>query len=128
MHDDGSSPPLDVAAVANDFSALWLAGDFRAAGEKYWAEDVVSIEPCSTPGGGCTVCRGVDAVRSRHLHWLTTHAIEDLSLDGPFITGDHFALFLDMLIVHAGRRMPHSAIAVFVVRDGKIVEERYFHE
>lgn len=127
MHDDGSSRPLDVAAVANGFSALWLAGDFQAAGEKYWAEDVMSIGPCSTSGGEYVVCRGVQAVRARKLLWLTTHAIEDLSLDGPFITGDHFALFLDMLILHAGQRIPHSAIAIFVVRDGKIVEERYFH-
>jgi hypothetical protein len=44
------------------------------------------------------------------------------------VTGDHFALFTDMLIIHAGRRTPHSQIAVFVVRNGKIVEERYFHE
>ena len=49
-------------------------------------------------------------------------------MDGPFITGNHFALFIDMLIVHAGRRTPHSQIAVFAVRDGKIIEERFFHE
>lgn len=114
-----------TAEVAAGFTALLLAGDFRAAGEKYWAEDVVSIEPY--PQTDDPVCRGIEAVRARNQRWFSTHAIEDLSVDGPFVTGDHFALFADMFIVHAGRRTPHSQIAVFSVREGKIIEERYFH-
>lgn len=117
-----------TADVAAHFTALWLAGDFRAAGEKYWAEDVVSIEPCAQTNDPDAICRGIEEVRARNLRWSSTHAIEDLSLDGPFVTGDHFALFVDMLIVHAGQRTPHSQIVVFAVREGKIVEERYFFE
>lgn len=33
-----------------------------------------------------------------------------------------------MLVIHAGRRIPRSQIAVFTVRDGKIIEARYFHQ
>jgi len=117
-----------TAEVAADFTALWLAGEFRAAGEKYWADDVVSIEPHALRDGGDPVCRGIEAVRARGLDWFATHGIEDLSLDGPFVTGDHFALFADMLIAHGGERTPHSRIAVFAVRDGRIVEERFFYE
>ncbi|NDY96893.1 SnoaL-like domain-containing protein [Wenzhouxiangella limi] len=116
-----------TAEVAANFTELLLAGDYRAAGEKYWAEDVVSIEPYPQADDSDCVYRGIEAVRARNLHWFSTHAIEDLSVDGPFVTGDHFALFADMLIFHAGQRTPHSQIAVFAVRDGKIIEERYFH-
>ena len=128
MDDDSGSEPLSIGEVAADFTALWLAGDFSAAGERYWAEDVISIEPDALRDGADNECRGIDAVRRKNLHWCSTHGIEDLSLDGPFVTGDQFALFADMLIAHAGRRRPHSEIAVFSVRDGKIVEERYFYE
>ncbi|RFF28252.1 MULTISPECIES: SnoaL-like domain-containing protein [unclassified Wenzhouxiangella] len=123
-----SEPTPTTDDVAADFTALWLAGKFRAAGEKYWADDVVSIEPHALPDGADQVCRGIEAVRARNLHWLATHGIEDLSVDGPFVTGDHFALFADMLIAHAGRRTPHSRIAVFAVRNGQIIEERFFYE
>lgn len=123
-----SETPATTAEVAAHFTALWLAGEFRAAGERYWADDVVSIEPHALPDGSDQVCRGIEAVRTRNLGWLATHGIEDLSIDGPFVTGDHFALFADMLIAHAGRRTPHSEIAVFVVRDGRIVEERFFYD
>ncbi|MGK7296584.1 MAG: SnoaL-like domain-containing protein [Candidatus Wenzhouxiangella sp. M2_3B_020] len=114
--------------MAADFTALWRAGEFQAAGEKYWSEDVVSFEPHDLPDGTAAVCRGIGAVRAKNLRWLATHGIEDLSLDGPFVTGDRFALFADMLIAHAGKRTPHSQIAVFVVRDGRIIEEHHFYD
>ncbi len=125
---DRTHSPTDVASVAADFVALWRAGDFQAAGEKYWADDIVSVEPHDLADGTPAVCRGIDAVRCKTRHWLVTHGIEDFSLDGPFITGDRFAVFADMLIAHAGKRIPHSQIAVFVVRDGRISEEHHFYE
>lgn len=117
-----------TAEVATGLTALWLAGEFLAAGERYWDSDVVSIEPRGLPDGTNAVCRGIEAVRAKNRRWFATHGIEDLSLDGPFVTGDYFALFADMQIAHGGRRTPHSEMAVFAVRDGKIIEERYFHE
>lgn len=128
MPTDSSLIPPDVASVASDFTALCRAGEYNAAGEKYWADDVVRIQPRAPTDDTDAVCQGIEAVRARNLHWFATHGIEDLSLDGPFVTGDHFALFADMLVVHAGQRTPHSQIAVFAVRGGKIIEERYFYE
>ena len=122
-----AEPFTDVAAVAADFVALWRAGNFYAAGAKYWAEDVVSIEPHDLPDGTAAVCRGIEAVRAKTRNWLATHGIEDLSLDGPFVTGDHFAVFIDLLIAHAGRRIAHDQIVVFAVREGRITEERHFY-
>lgn len=124
----GEEPRATTAEVAAGFTALWRAGEFRAAGEKYWADDIVSIEPRACPDGSGPISEGIQAVRARHLHWVATHGIEDLTIDGPFVTGDRFALFADMLVAHAGRLIPHSIIAVFAVRDGRIIEERFFHE
>lgn len=121
-------PPPNISEVATDFVKLWRAGEFSAAGEKYWAEDVVSIEPHDLPDGTAAVCQGIEAVRAKTLHWLATHGIEDLSLDGPFVTGNRFAVFIDVLIVHAGKRIPHDQIVVFAVRDGRIIEERHFYD
>jgi hypothetical protein len=126
-----ADPPhswTDVVSVAAGYTALWRAGEYQTAGERYWADDVVSIEPRDRPDGTAAVCRGIEAVRTKNLRWLATHGIEDLSLDGPFVTGDRFALFVDMIVAHAGRREPHSQIAVFEVRDGRIIEERLFYD
>lgn len=128
MRSDSPHSSENVAAVAEGFTALWRAGDFKAAGDKYWADEVVSIEPGDLRDGSAAVCRGIEAVRAKQLRWLATHGVEDLSVDGPFITGDRFALFADMIIAHAGRRKPHSQIAVFEVHDGRIIEERLFYD
>ena len=128
MRTDPPDSSENVASVAAGFTALWRAGEFKTAGDRYWADDVVSIEPHDLPDGTAAVSRGIDAVRAKNLRWLTTHGVEDLSIDGPFVTGDRFALFADMLVTHAGRRTPHSEIAVFAVRDGKIIEELHFYD
>lgn len=123
---DSEASRRTTVEVAAGYTALWRAGDFRAAGENDWADDVVSIESHALTGETDAVCRGIEAVRARNPRWFSTHGIEDLSVDGPFVSGDHFALFADRLIVHAGRRRPQNQIAVFAVRDVKIIEERYF--
>ena len=128
MRSDPPESSGNVASVAAGFTALWRAGEFQAAGDQYWAEDVVSFEPHDLQDGTAAVCRGIEAVRAKNLRWLATHGVEDLSIDGPFVTGDRFALFADMIIAHAGHREPHSQIAVFEVRGGRIIQEHHFYD
>jgi hypothetical protein len=45
----------------------------------YWA----SIQPSAALDDGDALCRGIEAVRAPYLRWLSTHGIEDLSVDGP---------------------------------------------
>ena len=63
------------------------------------------------------------------MHWLEAKQINDLTVDGPFVTRNQFALFLDMMITNraSGNSQPFTEIAVFTVRDAKITEERYFY-
>jgi len=60
--------------------------------------------------------------------WFGAPGIDVLSIDGPFVTDDRFVLFIDMTVTDraTGKGRPFNEIAVFTVRDGKIVEERFF--
>jgi hypothetical protein len=53
--------------------------------------------------------------------------MEDISIDGPFVTGNQFALFIDMQIVDlaSGKRRHFAEIATFVMQGNKIFEERF---
>lgn len=55
--------------------------------------------------------------------------MEDISIDGPFVTGNQFALFIDMQIVDLAnvRRSNFSEIATFIMLDNKIIEQRFFY-
>ena len=119
-----------IHEVASDFTALLRAGHFAAAGERFWAPDVTSTEPADLPGGmGATAC-GIAAVRSQCAARFDAARIDEIGIDGPFVTGDQFALFLDLVVVDPDGRAipPFTAIALYTVRDGQIAEERYFHD
>ena len=61
-------------------------------------------------------------MRAKRSARFGTARIDDLGIDGPFVTGDQFALFLDMLITDpaSGQAEPFTEIAIFTVRDGRI--------
>ena len=120
----------DLNDLAQDFLSLIQSGQAVEAAEKYWAVDIVIIEPEGTTEHASATVTGFDAARDKLTCWLGHSAMEELSIDGPFITGNCFALFIDMLIKRraTGLCEPFSEIAVYTVRDDKIVEERYFYD
>jgi hypothetical protein len=120
----------NVHDVARDFTTLLRHGQFEAAGEKYWSDDVTSVEPVNLPGGIDAVVAGKSATRAKSKSWFEVSRVEDLSIDGPFVTGNQFVLFLDMVIVNraSGEGQTFTEIALYTVRDAKISEERYFYD
>lgn len=118
-----------IQDVATTFSQMLLGGQAAGAAERFWAEDIISIEPRALPDGTPAIVRGYAAAWAKLSLWSSHSAMEDMRLDGPFVTGNAFALFLDMEVVDraTGVRRPFSEIAVYLVCEGKIVEERYFY-
>jgi hypothetical protein len=118
-----------LAEIASEYAALMAAGKPLAAAEKYWASDIVALEPTKSKSEGPAIATGKPAVLARLTRWLEANAMSELLIDGPFITGDQFALFIDMEIIRrgSGKREPFSEIATYTVRDGRIVEERFFY-
>ena len=119
-----------IDEVASGFTALLRAGQFVAAGDRYWASDVISIEPADLPGGIRATVSGADAARSKCEARFGTARLDEIAIDGPFVTGNQFALFLDLVTVDpvSGARQPFTEIALYTVRGGQIAEERYFYD
>lgn len=119
-----------IAEVARDFTALLRSGRFAAAGDRYWAADVISTEPADLPGGVHTTACGIAAVRRKCAVRFGAARIEAIGIDGPFVTSDQFALFLDLMITDpaGGDGQPFTEIALYTVRGGQIAEERYFYD
>lgn len=110
--------------VAQRFAALCKDGKFREAGDTFWAEDVVSIEPMT---GDMAVLRGRTAVSGKSDWWYANHEIHRTETHGPYVNGDQFALrfSLDVTAKANGQRMQLEEIGLYTVRDGKVVEERF---
>jgi ketosteroid isomerase-like protein len=117
---------MTIKEIANDVVALAKAGNLDAIGEKYWAADVVSIEAMESPMSHLT---GKQAVIAKQEWWNGAHEVHSVETHGPYVNGDQFAVrwVMDVTAKESGNRMTMDEVAVFTVKDGKIVEERFFY-
>jgi hypothetical protein len=116
---------MNTETIAKDLVQLCSAGKFQDAGEKYWADDVVSIESM----GDEREAHGKAAVRAKGEWWSGKHEVHDLKVEGPYLNGDAFAVrfIMDFSDKDSGQRMNMDELAVYRVKDGKIAEERFFN-
>ncbi|HYF07964.1 MAG TPA: nuclear transport factor 2 family protein [Acetobacteraceae bacterium] len=112
--------------LAQAFAALRKEGRHDEAGERYWSPDIVSIEAMEGP---MHVCRGLLAVKAKGDWWNANHEVNGGTTDGPFVNGDQSALRFTMDITEkaTGKRVQMEEIGLSTVRDGKVVEERFFY-
>jgi ketosteroid isomerase-like protein len=117
---------MNTQDVAQDLVSLCQAGKFDEAGEKYWADDVLSVEPMP---GDMAEMRGKAAVRGKGEWWANAHDVHGVEVEGPFVNGDQFVVRFKMDVTQKenGQRMTMDEMAVYTVEDGKIVEERFFY-
>jgi hypothetical protein len=118
---------MTTQEIANDLVALCKAGKFAESGEKYWADDVLSVE-AGAPGGGDPASRGIEAARGKNEWWANNHEVHGVEVDGPYVNGDQFVVRFKMdMTPKGGQRTTMDEMAVYTLRDGKIAEERFFY-
>jgi hypothetical protein len=61
--------------------------------------------------------------------WTANHDVHSFQAEGPFVNGDYFALRfkIDVTTKATGQRIQMDEIGLYKVKDGKIVEERFFY-
>lgn len=117
---------MSVREIAEAFTALCKADRHEEAGDRFWSEDVASLEAMEGP---MSDVRGRAAVQGKGAWWCANHEIHSATTEGPFVHGDQFALRfeMDVTVKETGQRMQMAEIGLYTVRDGKVVEERFFY-
>ena len=112
--------------VAETFTALLKAGHHEEAATQFNADPIISYEAMEGP---MAMCSGRDAVKAKSDWWYANHDVHSVTTEGPFMNGNQFALRFDMDITtkETGQRMQMAEIALYTVKDDKIVEERFFY-
>jgi ketosteroid isomerase-like protein len=114
-----------VQQIAEDLVAMCRAGQFDESGEKYWADDVVSLEPMP---GDMARLEGKAAVRGKGEWWYANNEIHGVEVEGPYVHGDQFVVRFKMdLTPKGGERMQMDEMGLYTVSNGKIAEERFFY-
>jgi hypothetical protein len=116
---------MNTQDIANDLVAMCKQGRFNEAGEKYWADDVLSVE--AVPGEMHEM-QGKPAVRGKGDWWVKNNEIHAVEVDGPYVNGDQFVVHykMDFTPKQNGERQTVDEVGVYTIRNDKICEERFF--
>jgi hypothetical protein len=117
----GKGPgPLEVAKRVAEL----LRGDGVAEVEAEWlAPSLESVE-----GLGVSLAwAGKPAVLAKYRGWEADHEIHDMKIEGPWVGATGFALrfWIDVTQKSTGQRSQMEEIAVYDVKDGRIVREEF---
>jgi hypothetical protein len=119
---------MTTAEVATELAALCRNGRFLEAIETFYAADIVSVEAREL-GGMPREMRGKDAVKGKNVWWLDNNEVHSVSVTGPFVSPERFALILtfDRTYKPTGERSQFSEVAVYTVVDGKISRDEFLY-
>lgn len=118
---------MTTQQIAERLSSFCQKGQFEAAQKELFAQDAVSIEPYASPAFEKET-HGLDAIiKKGHKFDDMVSELHDITVSEPLISGDSFAIRMDMDITMKGReRETMGELCVYHVKDGKIVSEQFF--
>ena len=116
---------MTTQELANAFTQLCKQGEFEEAGKRFWSDEVVSLEPMT---GEMAEAKGRAAVQAKWVWWYANHEVHSVKVEGPYVHGDQFVVRFTMDVTPRGQaRLSMDEVGVYTLRDGKIVEERFFY-
>jgi len=117
---------MTTQEVANRFHELAQKGDFSGIQNELYADNAVSIEPPKSQG--MQSVEGLDSIRKKGEDF--NNMVEEMHggySTAPVVAGNHFSVAMGMDCTMKGMgRQKMDEIAVYEVKDGKIVKEQFF--
>ena len=112
--------------VANQFYKLAKDYKWDEIQEQLYDRNAVSIEPPNAPG--MYSVEGLEAIKQKGI--VFQDMVEEMHsgyTGEPIVAGNHFAVTMGMDVTMKGMgRSNMDEIAVYEVKDGKIVKEQFF--
>lgn len=119
---------MTTQEIAVTLVKLCSEGKFDEAMKALYSPDIVSVE-AGAPPGQSRESKGIEAVLAKGEWWVTNHEVHSSSVEGPLVTGSHFAVAFkfDVTFKPQGKRFKMEEIALYKVAEGKIVYEEFFY-
>jgi hypothetical protein len=105
-------------------------GDFMSPYHSLYSDRIVSVEGADMPNMPATL-EGKKAVLGKAEWWDQNHTVNSAEVTGPFVglRPDQFVVKFDMDITakDTGQRNQMSEVALYTVKDGKVVREEFLY-
>ena len=119
---------MTTQEVAKRFNQLAQENKWMEIQDELYSDDAVSIEPPHAAAAGLQNAQGRDALKRKAEEF--NKSIEEMHsgyCSEPVVGGTHFAVAMGMDVTMKGAgRMSMDEIAVYEVKNGKIVKEQFF--
>ncbi|QIL39398.1 nuclear transport factor 2 family protein [Pedobacter sp. HDW13] len=117
---------MTTQEVADQLVQLCREGKNDQAIDELYADDIVSREPKGSP---MELTEGKAAVKDKTLRWEeSVQEIHSATCTDPIVAEHHFSIVMDIDATYKEHgRMKMSEIAVYEVKDGKIVADEFFY-
>ncbi|MFW5696950.1 MAG: SnoaL-like domain-containing protein [Fimbriimonadaceae bacterium] len=115
---------MEVKDIAHDLVALCKEGKDREVLDKYYDENIVSVE-AEEP----KEFKGLEAVKGKHEWFENKFEVHGMEVEGPWVNEPYFIVkfTIDSTDKETGKRAKGSEYGVYEVKNGKIVGERFFY-
>jgi len=118
---------MTTKEIADRLIELCNKGDFETAQSELFADDAISVEPYSTAEFEKET-KGIEAIKEKGEKWNNmVSAIHNMQVSDAIVATSSFACTLRMHVTMKERgEMDMTELCVYKVKDGKIIEERFF--
>ena len=119
---------MTTQEVANRFAQLCRENKWNEIQDELYADNAVSIEPPHATAMGLKNVEGLDAIKKKGEAFNSmVEEVHGGSASEPVVGGNYFsvAMMMDATMKGAGRSKMDE-IAVYEVKNGKIVREQFF--
>ncbi len=115
-------------SVGKKLVELCKKGDNMKAIEELYSPDIESHEAMEMPGMPAKM-RGLEAIRRKNKDFDEQMEMHGIEVEGPFPFGDRFAVHykMDATEKKTNKRIKMEEVALYTVRDGKIIKEEFFY-
>ncbi len=117
---------METKEIAEKLVSWCNKGDYASCYQNLYSADIVSIEP---KGAHTEEAKGIEAVAQKGAWWEETFEVHSSTVSEPTVADNWFSVRFEMDTTHrpSGQRSQSSEIAVYEVKDGKIVKEQFFY-
>lgn len=121
---------MTTQELATHYRKLMMERKFLEIQDTYYAEDVVSQEmEKATAMGLAVITQGREAIKAKGIaRRATIEEMHSYYCSEPLVAGEFFSVILKQDLTFKGRpRTTIEEIAIFQVKDGKVVKEQFFY-
>jgi hypothetical protein len=119
---------MEAKEIAEKLVKWCKEGDFEKPYQHLYSPEIVSIENDGSSENG--LVKGMEGIQKKGEWWKENFEVHNTTVSEPIVAKNWFSLKFEMDTTHkpSGHRSTMSEIAVFEVKEGKIVKEQFFYD